>query len=507
MLHRLLPIFSCSSPEQQPLLQHNKPSSGFLHMPFWTASAACISCLGGFLFGFDLGVVGGLLIAPSFQSYFGIDPTDKVGEASINGNIVAFLQVGCLVGALLATITADRIGRKYSILLSAVIFTIGGVLQVVGYHLTLFYCGRLIAGLGVGAMSMLVPIYVAEIAPQNQRGFLSGVWMFFIATGLASSYWTNYAVKRLVHPYDDQLWRIPLIVQTIPGVIMMVGMLFLFETPRWLCVHGTLDETRLVLGKIRGLSPHDPKITEEIEYLEMSLAHESKTAATWTEIFSEKNRKRLIIGCTIQIFQQMTGTNVVNYYSPIIFRSIGLSSGETELLATGVYGLIKMASVLLGYSILVDRFGRRPLLVWGGIGMGGCLLVVAGCVASQSPVTNAGGSAYMGIASMFVFAILFSLSWGPVPWLYCSEIFPMSIRAKSASLTTAINWSLNAVIGKISPLLLAYSTVGTYILFGTCCILMSLTCHFILLETKGRSLEEMDALFHTKPHRKSASLA
>lgn len=201
-------------------------------MTVWTAAAACISGLGGFLFGFDLGVVGGLLIAPSFQSHFGIDPNDKIREADINGNVVAILQIGCLFGSLAGTLTADKAGRRWSIIFSAVVFSVGGILQVVAANLGMLYAGRLIAGLGVGALSMLVPVYVAEIAHQSQRGLLGGLWNFFIAAGLAMSYWTNYIVQRVVtDDQDNALWQVPLIVQTIPGGILLVGMLMLFETP------------------------------------------------------------------------------------------------------------------------------------------------------------------------------------------------------------------------------------------------------------------------------------
>ncbi|KAI9008892.1 general substrate transporter [Phycomyces nitens] len=494
---------SAQSAERQPLLQAipSRPAQGSTHssfpkMPFWTAAATCISCLGGFLFGFDLGVVGGLLIAPSFLSYFGIDPNNKEQEANISGNVVSILQVGCLIGALLATSTADRLGRKYSIIIAAAIFTIGGIVQVIGYSLAVLYVGRLVAGLGVGALSMLVPIYVAEVAHHKHRGFLGGLWMFFIATGLASSYWTNYAVKRLVDSNDNSLWRIPLIIQTAPGLIMLFGMMCLFETPRWLAAHGRTDESLEVLAKVRGLPQDHKEVVEELKALTLAF-QQGDQSMTWKTVLGPENRRRLLTGCAIQFFQQMTGTNVVNYYSPIIFRSIGLSSGESELLATGVYGLVKMVTVLVGFSLLVDRFGRRPLLVWGGTGMGACLLSVAACVASRpmSIEEQIAPSAYAGIVCMFVFAVFFSVSWGPVPWLYCSEIYPMRMRAKSASITTAINWSLNALIGKISPLMLAKSTIGTYSFFGGCCILMSLACHFIIPETKGKSLEEMEALF------------
>ncbi|KAI9496255.1 general substrate transporter [Zychaea mexicana] len=461
--------------------------------------------------GFDLGVVGGLFIAPSFQSHFGIDPNDTIREADINGSIVAVLQIGCLLGSLAATITADKLGRKWSITIAAAIFTLGGILQILGDGLSMLYAGRLVAGLGVGAMSMLVPIYVAEIAHQDQRGILGGLWQFFIAAGLAMSYWTNYVVQSHVAVTDDALWRIPLIVQTVPGVIMLFGMPFMFETPRCLCAHDKLDQARIVVGRIRGLHVHDAQVDKELEHIQSGLllleqqqqqstASNPSTFTAWRMVFARQNRRRLIIGSALQMFQQLTGTNVINYYSPIIFRSIGLSSNTTELLATGVYGLVKMAVTLIGFSCLVDRCGRRKLLIGGGTAMGLCMLSVAICVGARPPSVMGDAvhpASYVGIVFMYVYAVFFSLSWGPIPWIYCSEIYPMWMRAKSTAVTTAVNWAFNAIVGKFSPLLLASSTLGTFIFYGIWCIVMAIFCLAFIPETKGKTLEEMDMLFST----------
>ncbi|GAA5798733.1 hypothetical protein HPULCUR_004139 [Helicostylum pulchrum] len=426
----------------------------------WSIFATSVACLGGY----DLGVVGGMLIAPSFQTYFGIDPNDKLREAEINGTIVSVLQIGCLFGALLST---NRFGRKYSILLASIVFLIGGILQIIGIRLEVMYTGRIISGLGVGALSMLVPIYVAEIAHQSQRGLLGGLWMFFIATGLAVSYWSHYVVRKLIDEQDNLLWRIPLIIQIIPAILLFFGMLFLFETPRWLCAHNKISEAHNALSKICDPSQN---IYDEMKLIQDSVDLERRLSSTtsWKHVFSGHNRPRLLLGCALQTLQQLTGINVINYFSPMVFRSIGLSSGEAELFAIGVYGILKMVVVLIGILWCVDRFGRRPLLVAGGVGMGICMYAFSICV-SSTPAPTPGipadngltVTAGLGIASMYIFAAFFALSWGPCPWIYCSEIYPMSTRAKSTSVTTAVNWAFNALIGKVSPILLATSTMGT----------------------------------------------
>lgn len=208
--------------------------------------------------------------------------------------------------------------------------------------------------------------------------------MFFIATGLASSYWSHYVVRKTIDNQDNMLWRIPLIIQVIPAILLFFGMLFLFETPRWLCAHSRSEQAYLVLLKIR-----TGDIKQEMEQIQSSI--DLERSCTWRQVFSMQNRSRLLLGCGLQAWQQMTGTNVINYFSPMVFKSIGLSSGEAELFATGIYGILKMIVVLVGFSSLIDRFGRRPLLVGGGVGMGLCMYAFAICVSSTPSEPSANG--------------------------------------------------------------------------------------------------------------------
>lgn len=207
--------------------------------------------------------------------------------------------------------------------------------------------------------------------------------MFFIATGLASSYWLNYIVRKIVAENDNRLWRIPLIIQIVPSILLFFGMIFLFESPRWLSAHARPEDARRVLSKIRGTDD----VNQEMAEIQDSIDTERKqvVGSTWKQVFSVKNRKRLLLGCALQALQQMTGTNLINYFGPIVFRSIGLSSSEAELFATGVYGILKMLVVLFGFSSMIERFGRRPLLIGGGCAMGVCLYVVSICVSIVPP--------------------------------------------------------------------------------------------------------------------------
>jgi MFS family permease len=224
--------------------------------------------------------------------------------------------------------------------------------------------------------------------------------MLFIATGLASSYWLNYIVRKLVAEQDNMLWRIPLIIQVVPSILLFIGMVFLFESPRWLCANSRPEEARTVLFKFRGTD----NVDQELDQIQESISTEMKQVAgsNWKQVFSIENRKKLLLGCALQTLQQLTGTNTINYFGPIVFRSIGLSSSEAELFATGVYGVLKVFVVLFGFSSMIERFGRRPLLISGGCAMGICLYVVSICISTAPPASTPDIGGGLTVRSGFV---------------------------------------------------------------------------------------------------------
>ncbi|KAH8552663.1 general substrate transporter [Umbelopsis sp. PMI_123] len=473
----------------------------------------------------SLGVIGGVLGFASFQKHFNITPAES---ANLNGNVVSLLQVGCLVGALSANLFGDRFGRRLAVIGYSVIFIVGGALQAIGTDIGMLYAGRILAGFGIGANSCLVPIYIAEISPQNLRGKLGTLWQVFIVFGIAISYWINYACKRTIDSNNDLLWRLPLALQCLWAVLVIIGMIPLCETPRWLISHGHDDRARMALRFLRG----DDAEEEFAEISEGLHAEASQGPVKWTDVISKQNRKRLFIGCCLQMFQILTGSNVINYvsshyhgfntfmrcndiivinancfssssfrfaqYSPTIFKSIGLSGDESDLLATGLYGTLKVFVTLFTAFFITDRVGRRKPLIIGGIGMAICMFMVGAMVKVmplQTPDATIGATSYVGVVFIFMFACVYSMSWGPVVWVYTSEIFPTNIRAQAGSLYTAINWAFNAIIGKVGPLLLASIVYGTYFLFGSFCIVMAIYTFFLVPETKGIMLEHMPELF------------
>ncbi|KAI7907082.1 general substrate transporter [Cokeromyces recurvatus] len=422
----------------------------------------------------------------------------------MKGDVVSVLQAGCCAGALLINFLADRSGRKWSIIISTFIFIIGSILQVVAKNLATMMAGRFFGGFGIGACSMLVPMYIAEISPRKLRGRLGTLWQFLIVVGIMLSYWVDYACIRHI-PVSNKQWQIPLGIQIVPGGLLLIGMFFLPESLRWLASKGRTEEIKKNLIQLRNLPKDHPEIAEELE--EITTAAELDRASKsgkWTEIFERTNRHRLFIGVMLQIFQQWTGSNAINYYAPEIFRSIGLNSNEIDILATGVYGIVKVVFVLISFFMVDTKLGRRQTLIIGSAVMLVSFYVMGGMILGLqkdnggilAPGSKIDAKGYVAMVCVYIFAVGYEFSWGPIVWIVCSEIYPTRVRAISLSITTAFNWAMNATIAKVTPIMLANITYGTYFFYGTMAIVMGTFAYIFLPETRGRSLEEIDALFN-----------
>ncbi|ORE19555.1 general substrate transporter [Rhizopus microsporus] len=440
---------------------------------------------------------------PTFPTYFGMQG-DPATVATMKGNIVSLLQAGCCAGALLVNFLADPLGRRWTIVLSSFVFIIGSILQVAAQNLATMLAGRFFGGMGIGACSMLVPMYVAEIAPRKLRGRLGTLWQFLIVIGIMLSYWVDYGCLRHI-PVSNTQWRVPLGIQIAPGGILCIGMVFLPESLRWLALHGRTDDVLKNLCRLRDLPADHPEILQELKEIEdaAELDRQAKSGK-WTELFQRENLHRLFIGIMLQIFQQWTGSNAINYYGPDIFKSIGLDSNETEILATGVYGAVKVAFVFITFFFVDTRLGRRHTLMMGSVIMMVSFFVLGGMILGLEKDNNGhlgvpgavvGAKGYIAMVCIYIFAIGYECSWGPIVWIVCSEIYPTRLRAISLSITTAFNWAMNATLAKVTPIMMTNITYGTYFFFGAMAVVMGVFAYVFLPETRGRSLEEIDALF------------
>ena len=402
--------------------------------------------MGGFIFGYDTGQISGFLEMPDFLRKFG-QLNSSTGEYHFSnvrsGLIVAMLSIGTLVGALCAAPVADRMGRKYSVIVWCGIFCVGIIVQIASttgkwYQ---FMMGRWVAGLGVGALSLLVPMYQAETAPRHVRGALISCYQLFITFGIFLAACFNYGTWK--HQRDNRAsWMIPLGLSFVWPFILGIGILFFPETPRYAYRHGRVDEAKETMRKVYGASPNHYAVAMEIEEIEAKLRAESAKGNPLQEwyrmVFAPKMGYRIALGMTLQMFQQLTGANYFFYYGTTIFKSVSINSFVTQMILNGV----NFGTTFYGLYI-VEHYGRRKSLMAGSCWMFICFLIFASVghfsLDRQDPtLTPSSGIAMICFACFFIFG--FATTWGPMVWAIVGELYPSRYRAKGMALATASNW-------------------------------------------------------------------
>lgn len=462
------------------------------------------AAIGGFCFGYDSGIISGVLTMPTFIGKMtgGSTYLTALQQSVITGLLLA----GCFVGSLFAGQLCERLSRKYTIIVASGVFCIGAAVQTGATGYSMILGGRFVAGLGVGSLSMSVPLYLSELAPKEIRGRLISLQQLTITIGLMVAFWVNVGTEKMT---SDAAWRIPLGIQIAPAAVLFVGTIFLPFSPRWLIKRGRNAEALSVLARLHsGGDETAPHVVAEYEEIIAQVEHERAVSVdSYLELFKGTLLRRLILGILIQIFQQFTGINSIMYYAPTIFQQAGVPGPSAALIASGVNGVLNVLSTIPAILFL-DRLGRRFVLISGALVMGTAMLlcgIVMGATgrvyadpeSGQNKVDMSGNTSasYFCIVMVYFFVAGFAYSWGPCGWVYPAEIYPLSIRAKGTSLTTAANWLMNFIISLFVPVMLTTITWGTYIFFGICCVVMA-TCVFLFYpETKGRSLEEMDVVF------------
>ncbi|KAJ5162932.1 General substrate transporter [Penicillium coprophilum] len=443
---------------------------------------ACSACFGGMLFGMDSGIIGGVLTMPGFKKTYGLEDISKVAAANLSANIVSTLQAGCFFGALVASPIAEKWGRRMALIGAAVVAILGIVMQTAASgHIEAMYIGRLICGFGVGAASMINPLYVAENAPRAIRGGLTGLYQLFITMGIMLAFWINYG--SLLNIKGPAMYIVPLAMQD-----------------RW-------EEARATLSTVRNLPSDHPYVEEEFAAIATQLEQERALVAGsgFWDLMKEMwlipgNRKRAIISIVLMICQQMTGTNAINYYAPQIFQNLGVTGNATNLFATGVYGIVKMVSCGVFLIFVADSLGRRRSLLWTSIAQGLAMMYIGLYVRIAPPVEGAPviPAGYVALVCIFLFAAFFQFGWGPVCWIYVSEIPTARLRSLNVSFGAATQWLFNFVVARAVPNMLATvgaNGYGTYLIFSSFCFSMCVFVWFFIPETKGLSLEKMDELF------------
>ncbi|KAK5123412.1 hypothetical protein LTR85_002844 [Meristemomyces frigidus] len=474
---------------------------------------ACFACLGGLLYGYNQGVFSGVLTMPAFGDHMG----DYVSNQTKKGWLTSILELGAWFGTLYSGFLAEIISRKYAILVNTGIFIIGVVIQSTA--ITSSGASSILAGMGVGSLSMIVPMYNAECAPPEVRGALVGLQQLAITTGIMISFWIDYGTNFIGGTgvgQKDAAWLVPLCLQLVPAVFLGAGMMFMPFSPRWLEHHGRSAEARKTLASLRGL-PQEHELIE-LEYMEIRAQSlfEKRTVAehfpqladgsamstiklqfvACASLFKSKPMLRRVALATITMFfQQWTGINAILYYAPQIFKNLGLSSNTISLLATGVVGIVMWVATFPAVAY-VDKLGRKPILIAGALGMATCHIIVAVIVAKdQHSWLSHGAAGWAAVAMVWLFVFHFGYSWGPCAWIVIAEIWPISQRPYGIALGASSNWMNNFIVGQVTPDMIEHLTYGTYIFFGLLTFMGAAFIYFFFPETKGLSLEEMDILF------------
>ncbi|PMD67600.1 general substrate transporter [Hyaloscypha bicolor E] len=464
-----------------------------------------VAYMGSLLFGYDTGVMSSVLSLKSFKTDFGL-PLATTGFASktnahISQNVVSLLTAGCFFGAIFASVANDKLGRKRSLLGFTVVFLVGAVIQVTSlHHISQVYVGRFVAGLGIGGMSSITPIYVAENCPPEVRGRITGLFQEFLVIGSTFAYWLNYGVSLHLKPSTSQ-WRIPVGIQIVPGGLLFLGLIFLKESPRWLVKQGRYEEATASLAYMRREPIDDPEVMKEIADIRAAVEEELNLTegVTWKEVLIPGNRYRFAVAFTIFLCQQFSGTNSIGYYAPQIFQTVGVSKTNASLFATGVYGTVKVCATGLFLIIGIDKLGRRWSLLGGAAWMMVMMFIIGGVLKDHPPtnVNTVSPASIAMVVMIYLYVIGYSASWGPIPWVYVSEIFPTRLRSYGVGLAAATQWLFNFAVTYMTPSAINHIGWRIFLMFGIFCAANFVFVWFFIKETKGRTLEDMEILFGT----------
>ncbi len=426
--------------------------------------------LGGLLFGYDTGVIAGALLY--INKDLGLTPT-------LQGVVVSSLLVGAMVGAIVAGPLADAIGRRRLVLIAAVTFIVGAIGSALALSAGVLILFRVVLGLAVGAASVIVPLYLAELAPTEIRGAIASLNQLMIVTGILVAYIVNLSLAA------SGGWRLMLGLAVVPALVMLVGMLFMPETPRWLVAKDREPEAREILRRSRD----EDAVEKEIHDIK---SVERQEEGGLRELLAPWVRPALVVGMGLAILQQIVGINTIIYYAPTTLTKVGFGDSAAILANAGI-GVLNVAMTLVAIW-LIDRVGRKPLLLVGALGMALSLAILAITSLVLPEPKGLGLVGLITVVCLAGFIVSFAVSWGPIVWVMLAEIFPLRIRGAAMGVATLLLWGANFVVSLTFPILLSAVGIG-YLFLGYAVIgvLAFLFVRYFVVETKGRSLEEIEA--------------
>lgn len=438
---------------------------------FWLYVVAIVASLGGLLSGFDTGVISGALLF--------INQTWDLSDYT-QGFLVSSVLIGAVIGAGTNGILADMFGRKKIIIATAIIFIVGSILCALAPNIYVLILSRILVGLAVGIVNFIVPLYLSEVAPKQMRGTLVSLYQWAITAGILFSYVINGAFASAVYN-----WRWMLFAGVVPGIVLLVGMSFLGDTPRWLVSKNRDEEAKKIYRKIEPSENADVAVAEIKETLKTEGGSDKKIR------FKKWMIMPFVVGIGIMFAQICTGINTIIYYAPTIFKIAGFDSNANAIYATAGIGLINFLMTIIAI-FFTDKLGRKPLLY---VGLTGVMLSLLGLGCAFHFASVLGASLkWVAVGSLAFYIICFAFSLGPVGWIIVSEVFPLKIRGLAMSLCTVANFAFNFfVVGSFPVLINRVGGAYTFWMFAFVSLLCIIFVYFFVPETKGISLEQIES--------------
>lgn len=483
--------------------------------------SAAVAASAAMMIGYDSAFIGGTIALDSFTSEFNFAALSQAQKDLLKANIVSCYQAGAFFGAFFAYPAGHFLGRRKGLAIFAALFIVGAGLMLGASGargLGLIYGGRVLAGIGVGAASNLSPIYCSEIAPPAIRGRLVGLYEMAWQIGGLVGFWINYGVSETL-PKNHEQWIIPFAIQLIPAGMLLGGIFFIRESPRWLFSRGHRDAGIANLCWIRNLPAEHVYIQEEVLAIDAAIENQKNTIGLgfwkpFQAVFTNKRvLYRFLLGGSLFFWQNATGINAINYYSPTVFKSLGVQGTNSSLLTTGIFGVIKTIVTVFWLLFLIDRLGRRKLLMLGALAGSVCMWYIAVYIKVAQPTkhVNTSGNLSAGgksaVAFFYLWTVAYTPSWNGTPWVLNSEMFDQNVRTLAQAFAASCNWLFNFLIARFTPQMFTAMGYGVYMFFASLMILASIYVFFLIPETKGIPLEAMDRLFSRQiPARKAHAI-
>ncbi|KAJ5691234.1 hypothetical protein N7488_011969 [Penicillium malachiteum] len=462
--------------------------------------AAVLASLGGFSMGYDMGVISLINNMDQFHARYPFAKS-SFGEEFMT----AMLLLGAFVGCIFMPYAADRYSRKMAITACVVVFDIGAIIQTAAPNYAALVVGRFIGGIGVGTLAMGAPLYISEVSPPNIRGNLLVLESISITGGVVIAYWITYGTLQIP---SEVSFRLPFGLQMITATALGLGIHFFPYSPRWLALVDRSEDCLKSLVRLRGLPETDERVQAEFhgvmaevnfQKLVQQKRHPGASGIKleilqWMDLFSRKMWRRTVVGVGVGFFQQFSGINAFIYYAPTLFTSLGQSTQQSRILS-GVFDCLQFAASIICF-LIIDKVGRRPLAIWGAFSSAiayGIIAVLAGLY--EDDWLNHTAAGWGCVAMAFIFIMIYGVSYSPLGWALPSEVFSTSTRSKGVALSTCTIWISDFIIGIATPSMLDNITYGTYIFFAAMCFLAGVWAFFLVPETSGKTLEELDAVF------------